>query len=165
MTKQKPIFYHRHLESEWLYFKAKHFQEGDLVLVLTDGGAEMAYPTCFLLGGILRVLDDPNWREGYIEGVYGCRVWIFDDGELDDETIASLARTLRESGAESVMVASAVVSRRIRSRAGRRIIDSVVALKWRENLPPNATLWSKPPDRPAEYWLDSLYACDQWGAK
>ncbi|MBT3222093.1 MAG: phosphoribosyltransferase [Proteobacteria bacterium] len=165
MEKQEPVFYSRHLESEWLYFKGKHFQKGDLVVVLTDGGAEMAYPTCFLLGGVLRVLDDPNWKEGHVEGVHGHRVWIFDDGELDDETIACLARTLKNSGAESVMVASIVVSRRIRRRAGRRVIDRVVARKWRENLPENTILWSDPPSRPAEYWLDSLFEHRLWLAQ
>ncbi|MBT3221167.1 MAG: hypothetical protein HN348_18960, partial [Proteobacteria bacterium] len=86
----------------------------------------------------------------------------FDDGELDDETIASLARTLKDSGAESVMVASAVVTRRIRRRAGRRIIDRVVALKWRENIPENVVIWSHQPRWPAEYWLDSLSKHRAW---
>ncbi len=147
------LFVSRNSSAEELYFKAD-IRPGDTVVALTDGGIEVAYPSAFLQGARLQLIDSPLEVEGFAqyEGFVGRHVWLFDDGEAGDELLCRAARALRFAGAATVGVASVVASRRLRCMAGPGVIDQLYVVEWRERLPDGAALWAEPA-HPAGYWL------------
>jgi len=146
------VFRSRHLPIEELYYRISDPGEQAVLFAISSGGAEMAYPTAYLLGVELRLLGlDCDLEQ--VPDVEGRVVWIFDDGEARDVVLAMISRGMRASGAAEVNVASGVLTRRFKRLAGPRVVNRVVALRWREAVSPAAPIYAGPSPWPVESWL------------
>jgi len=162
------VFDDRRPPSERLYFKIGAITPDDAIIVLSDGGAEVAFPTAFLCGVDVTLADAPEphcpkCRSRYL-GVRGRRMWIFDDGELDEKVLCAAAQALRRGGAATVNIATIVATKGLRERAGPGVVDRVYTVAWRHELAEGVPLWPGPA-LPAHLWLSRLPAgpiIDDW---
>ena len=144
MSPQPTIFGDRTKAADRLYHELHDtFGDADLCFAITPGGAHLAGPAVLATSGTLQMLDVFGLHPPLVRNASRKRVWLFDDGSLDDQCLASTAQLLQEAGAATVGVASATTGRRLKELA-RGAIQFVVTLAWRDEIDPDKALWSTP---------------------
>ncbi len=117
----------RHREGEELHFRMAGQAIDAIVVALTPGAVEVAFPMAYLTGRVL-VRIDPHelTRDTVFAGVEGHAVVLVDDGLLHPAVLVAAARAIRCGRPRRLVVAAPVGAAVVARLAGPGVVDDVV---------------------------------------
>ncbi len=117
----------RHLEGEDLHFRLGGAAIDAIVVALTPGAVEVAFPMAYLTGRVL-VRIDPHelTRDTIFAGVEGHAVVLVDDGLLHPAILVAAARAIRCGRPRHLLVAAPVGAAEVARLAGPGVVDEIV---------------------------------------
>jgi pyrimidine operon attenuation protein/uracil phosphoribosyltransferase len=117
----------RHQEGEELHFRMGGQAIDAIVVVLTPGAVEVAFPLAYLTGRVLLRIDPHELtRDTIFAGVEGHSVVLVDDGLLHPAILVAAARAIRCGRPRRLVVAAPVGAAAVARLAGPGVVDEIV---------------------------------------
>jgi predicted phosphoribosyltransferase len=117
----------RHLEGEELHFRMGGGAVDAIVVALTPGAVEVAFPMAYLTGRVLVRLDPHELtRDTIFAGIEGQVVVLVDDGLLHPAILVAAARAIRCGRPRRVVVAAPAGAAEVARLAGPGVVDEIV---------------------------------------
>jgi hypothetical protein len=122
-----PAIADRHQAGEELHFRMGGHAIDAIVVVLTPGALEVAFPIAYLTGRVLIRIDPHELtRDTIFAGVEGHSVVLVDDGLLHPAILVAAARAIRCGHPSRLVVAAPVGAAAVARLAGPGVVDEIV---------------------------------------
>jgi predicted phosphoribosyltransferase len=117
----------RHSAGEDLHFRMAGAAVDAIVVALTPGAVEVAFPVAYLTGRVL-VRIDPHelTRDTIFAGVEGHAVVLVDDGLVHPAILVAAARALRCGRPRRLILAAPTGAAEVARLAGPGVVDQIV---------------------------------------